>query len=148
LADERGGPPRVKDVFLVDECLSVALVAVAKARGLSAVHVVHIGKGGWQDWNLVPFALEHDYVLVTNNRRHFLREYRKHEVHNGLIVIVPNADRDRQIALFGRALDVIATLNADMTNRVIEVLADGSVHVRPWTSEEHDPAYIDLPDWT
>ena len=147
LAVERVGSTGVNDVLLVDECLSVALVAVAKARGLQAVHVAHIGKGGWQDWNLVPFALENDYVLVTNNRRHFLREYLKHDVHNGLIVVVPNVERDRQIDLFGLALDAVAALGADPTNRLIEVLADGTVHVRPWTSEHHDIGYIDRPSW-
>lgn len=138
----------MKDVLLVDECLSVALVAVAKARGHSAVHVAHIGKGGWQDWNLVPFTLENDYVLVTNNRRHFLREYIKHDVHNGLIVVVPNVERDRQIALFGLALDAVAALDSEPMNRVIEVLEDGSVHIRVWTSADHDIGHIDRPTWT
>lgn len=137
----------MSDTILVDECLSVALVAVAKARGFPAIHVAHVGKGGWQDWNLVPFALDNDYVLATNNRRHFLREYLKHEVHNGLIIVVPNVERDHQIALFGLALDAVAALDADATNRVVEVLVDGSVHVRAWTSQDHEIGHIDGPSW-
>ena len=57
------------DRFLIDECLTSELVAVAKAYGHDAAYVPHIGKGGWQDWNLVPFAVDHDYIIVTVNRR-------------------------------------------------------------------------------
>lgn len=137
----------MNDTILVDECLSVALVAVAKARGLSAVHVVHIGKGGWQDWNLVPFALEHDYIVATNNRRHFLKEYLKRDIHNGLIIVVPSVERDRQVELFGFALDAVVALGVDAANRIIEVLHDGSVHVRPWSSADHEAGHIDTPAW-
>jgi hypothetical protein len=51
------GPASIGHRFLIDECLSAALVAVAKARGFEADHVTHIGKTGWQDWNLVPYAV-------------------------------------------------------------------------------------------
>ena len=60
--------------LLIDECLSQGLAAVAKARGIQADHVTWLGKSGMQDWNLVPFALAHDYTIVTNNRRDFLRQ--------------------------------------------------------------------------
>lgn len=135
------------DTILVDECLSTALVAVAKARGVDAVHAAHLGKGGWQDWNLVSFALDNDYVMATNNRRHFLREYLKRAFHNGLIIIVPNVDREAQIGLFGRALDAFEAMDAGTTNRMIEILGDGSVHARAWTSTDHDLSHILDPVW-
>lgn len=86
--------------MFIDECLSTALVAVAKSRGIVADYGPHIGKRGWQDWNIVLFALENDYVVVTNNRRHFLKEYIKLNLHNGLLVIVPNVERNDRIRLF------------------------------------------------
>ncbi|WP_294537311.1 hypothetical protein [uncultured Rhodoblastus sp.] len=46
--------------IFIDECLTAALVAVAKNRGIIADYGPHIGKQGWQDWNIVPFALEND----------------------------------------------------------------------------------------
>lgn len=55
--------------LLIDECLSVTLVAVAKTRGLAAEHVAHLGKSGWQDWNLVPFADDHDIGHISNPKR-------------------------------------------------------------------------------
>jgi hypothetical protein len=59
--------------LLIDECLSQALLAVAQERGIQVDHVIRLGKSRIQDWNLVPFALEHDYATVTGNRRDFLR---------------------------------------------------------------------------
>lgn len=47
----------MRDRFLIDECLNGSLVAAAKARGYDAEYVPFIGKGGWQDWNLVPYAI-------------------------------------------------------------------------------------------
>jgi len=59
--------------FLIDERLNADLVAIAKAGGYDAEYVPHIGKAGWQDWNLGPFAVDNDYIVVTLNRRDFLR---------------------------------------------------------------------------
>jgi hypothetical protein len=95
----------------------------------------------------VPFALDNDYIVVTNNRRHFLREYAKQEVHNGLVVIVPALDRLGQQRLFEKALDALANLNDDLANKVVEVLSDGSVHIREWTSKDHDIGHISDPRW-
>jgi predicted nuclease of predicted toxin-antitoxin system len=81
----------LKDRFLINECLSGDLVATAKARGYEADYVPHIGKGGWQDWNLVPFAVENDYVVVTLNRRDFLKQHANLEVHPGVVILMPQA---------------------------------------------------------
>jgi predicted nuclease of predicted toxin-antitoxin system len=137
----------VNDRLLVDECLSVSLVAVAKDRGIAADHVTYLGKGGWQDRNLVPFAVEYDYVMVTNNRRHFLKEYAKLDIHSGLIVIIPAVKREIQQRLFERALDALTSGNEAIVNKVVEVLLDGTVHIREWTSEDHDIGHISNPAW-
>lgn len=137
----------MKDRFLIDECLSSGLVAVAKARGLEADHVAHIGKSGWQDWNLVPFAVANDYIIVTNNRRDFLKEYAKLDVHGGLVILIPLVKRDEQIALFAKALDLLAERNDDLVNQLVEVLLDGSVHLRRWSSDDHDVSHVNNPKW-
>jgi hypothetical protein len=64
-----------------------------------------------------------------------------------LIIIVPDTKRADQQRLFGRALDVISKRNDDLVNKLIEVLLDGSVHVRDWTSQDHDIGHISNPDW-
>lgn len=137
----------MSDRLLIDECLSSRLVAAAKARGYIADYVPFIGLLSKKDWNIVPYALANDYVVVTKNRKDFLKEYMKHDVHNGLIIVVPDAPRDEQIHLFNVALDAVNELDGDLVNRVIEVLADGSVHIREWTSDAHDVSHIGSPKW-
>lgn len=133
--------------LLIDECLHPGLVAIAKDRGIVAEFGPYMGKTGWQDHNLVPFAVENDYIIVTNNRRDFLKLYMQHGLHGGLIILVPRADRRRMDALFSIALDTLAHLNDDIVNRTIEVLADGSVHVRDWNADVHDVGHINNPRW-
>lgn len=133
--------------LLIDECLHPGLVAIAKERGIVAEYVPHTGKGGWQDHNLVPFAIENDYIIVTNNRRDFLKLYLQHGIHGGLIVLVPRAGRKRMDELFGLALDRLAEMNDDLVNKIIEVLIDGSVHVRAWSVDEHEIGHINNPAW-
>jgi hypothetical protein len=123
-------------------------VAAAKERGLLADFGPHIGMAGWQDWNIARFALEHDFIVVTNNRRHFLREYLKYDLHSGLVVIVPNLDREIQVDLFGRVLDHLADMNDYPVNRLIEILEDGSIHECEWTSADHDISHIQTPSWS
>jgi len=135
------------DRFFIDECLSSKLVAVAKARNLDADYGPHIGKAGWQDWNLTRFALENDYIFVTNNRRDFLKEYAAQDIHHGLVVIVPNVEREDQKRLFGAVLDHIADMNELPVNKLIEVLEDGSVHERDWFVDDFDHDHIDDPTW-
>ncbi len=101
------------DKLFIDECHTSTLVAIAKHRGVIADYGPHIGKSGWSDWRIVEFALGNDYVVVTNNRRDFLREYAKVSLHNGLLVIVPNLGSRVQIRLFGLVLDRALQLGAD-----------------------------------
>lgn len=134
------------DKLLIDECLSGSLVAVAKERGIVAHYVPYISKAGWQDYNLVPFAIENDYVVVTNNRKHFLKEYAKLEIHNGLIVIIPSVRPEIQRVLFEKALNALSQRNDDdIVNKAVEVLLDGSVRIREWTREDHDIGHISNP---
>ncbi|GLH75197.1 hypothetical protein SSBR45G_01050 [Bradyrhizobium sp. SSBR45G] len=133
--------------FLIDECLSGALVGVAKARGYQADYVTHLGKSGWQDWNLVRFASANDYIIVTNNRRDFLKEYGKLDVHAGLIILIPRGTRDQQMTLFQKALDLYSVRNADLVNKLIEVARDGSVRIREWSADDHDDRHISDPRW-
>ncbi len=123
------------DAILIDECLSPALAGVARARGLAALHIIWLRRQGDTDWDLAAFAAERNCVVVTNNRRDFLRLYRQSEVHNGLIIIVPRVRRAAQCRLFGLALDV-AVRHDSLVNLLIEVHADGSVEVRNWAKDD------------
>jgi predicted nuclease of predicted toxin-antitoxin system len=56
--------------FLIDECLSPELVAIARARGHGeSTHVTWLGMRSRKDWSIVRRAVADGYVLVTNNAR-------------------------------------------------------------------------------
>ncbi|MGJ4900393.1 DUF5615 family PIN-like protein [Bradyrhizobium sp. HKCCYLS2058] len=116
-------------------------------RGYQADYVTHLGKSGSQDWNLVRFASANDYIIVTDNRRDFLKEYAKLDVHAGLVILIPKGTRDEQMSLFQKALDLYSVRNADLVNKLIEVARDGSVHIREWTADDHDINHINDPKW-
>jgi predicted nuclease of predicted toxin-antitoxin system len=110
--------------FLIDECLSVDLVSVAGQAGHEAQHIAHVGKAGWKDWNVVRYANDGDFVLVTNNASDFRRLYAAQPLHAGLVILIPNVDRVLQQRLFRAALDELATLG-EPVNRVLEIDLDG-----------------------
>ncbi len=110
--------------FLIDECLSIDLVSVAGQAGHDAQHIAHVGKAGWKDWNVVRYANDADFVLVTNNASDFRRLYAAQPLHAGLVILIPNVDRVLQQRLFRAALDELATLG-EPVNRVLEIDLDG-----------------------
>ena len=69
------------------------------------MHITWLNLEGTEDRNIATLAAERDYVVVTNNRRDFLRLYAELEVHNGLIIIDPAVLRAAQRRLFEIALD-------------------------------------------
>ncbi len=110
--------------FLVDECLSPALVREAQRSGNEAYHLAHLGRAGWADREVVAFALSRDMVLVTNNASDFRRLYAAQELHPGLVILVPNADRETQLRLFRTALTRLRTIR-ELVNKALEVDTDG-----------------------
>ncbi len=110
--------------FLIDECLTVDLVAVAGQAGHEAHHVARVGKAGWKDWNVARYARDGDFILVTNNASDFRRLYAAQPLHAGLVIMIPAVGRILQQRLFKTILDEIAILGEPI-NRVIEVDLDG-----------------------
>jgi predicted nuclease of predicted toxin-antitoxin system len=122
----------VRDPFLIDECLSPDLVALAHSRGFDATHVVFRGLAGTADHDLMPIIRGEDFVFVTNNARDFIRLYARENIHPGLVIIVPGGiTAEVQIRLFASVLDEIETM-PDLVNRIVEVYSDGTVEVRHW----------------
>jgi len=116
--------------FLIDECLSLDLVGEAHRAGFEAYHLAHVGKSGWEDWNVAGFAAERDMVVVTNNASDFRRLYRRQQLHCGLVLILPNVDRPTEARLFAAALTRLAQVN-DLVNQVMEVdLDNGQARLR------------------
>ena len=124
--------------FLIDECLSVALVAVAANAGHEARHVAHIGRAGAKDRDVVRYAAAGDFVVVTNNAGDFRRLFAAQKLHAGLVILIPNVDRAMQCRLFVAALDQLAVFG-EPVNQLLEVDLDG---------DDVTFALYDLPDKT
>jgi predicted nuclease of predicted toxin-antitoxin system len=122
--------------FLIDECCTPEIVAVALERGYHAVHVSHMGLGGTADHRLIPIITENDYSFITNNRADFLRLYRNLSLHPGLLIIVPSLPVDAQRHLMAAMLDAIAERADDIVNCLVEVHADGNVTIGDWPHME------------
>jgi predicted nuclease of predicted toxin-antitoxin system len=95
--------------FLVDECLSPDLVAMARARGHGeSTHVTWLGLRSRKDWSIVRRAVADGYVLVTNNTTDFTALLRREKIHAGLVClnVAPGLmSLDVQKRLFALALD-------------------------------------------
>ena len=139
--------------FLIDDCLSPALVATAIDTGHpESSHVVWQGNAGWQDWELKTFILDGDWTFVTRNGVDFRGltenpgskgQYANVTLHAGLICLNGPAGMRSpiQCELFQAALEELAG-NECLINEVIEVdLAElmGEISVRryPLPAEEH-----------
>jgi predicted nuclease of predicted toxin-antitoxin system len=119
--------------FLVDECLSPELVAIARARGHGeSTHVTWLGMRSRKDWSIVRRAIADGYVLVTNNTTDFRALLRREEVHAGLVCINVAAglmSLDVQKRLFAFALDRLG--DREPVNELLQITLDEhrGVHV-------------------
>ena len=123
--------------ILIDECLSPELARDARQAGFEAYHLAHLGRAGWQDWNITEFALDRDMVLVTNNRTDFRALYSRRELHPGLMIIVPSVDQDGQRRLFMAALEQLR-LTSGLVNKVLEasfIAGQVRLELYDWPSE-------------
>jgi len=127
-----GWSANLNDPFLIDECLSLDLVALANARGYRATHVVFRSLQGTDDRALMPVVHAEGFVLVTSNARDFLKLYREEPIHPGLILILPgDVGAAVQVKLFGRVLDEIEPM-PDLINKLVDVNVGGDVTIRDW----------------
>jgi predicted nuclease of predicted toxin-antitoxin system len=110
--------------FLIDECLTVDLVTVAGQSGHEAQHLAHVGRAGWKDWNVVRYARDGDFVLVTNNAGDFRELYATQPLHAGLVILIPVVNRVVQQKLFRAVLDELAIIGEPI-NHVLEIDLDG-----------------------
>jgi predicted nuclease of predicted toxin-antitoxin system len=119
--------------FLVDECLSPELVAIARERGHGeSTHVTWLGLRSRKDWSIVRRAVHDGYVLVTNNATDFTPLIGREEFHAGLVClnVVPGLmSLDVQKWLFVLALDRLG--DSEPINELLEVtlMEDRSVRI-------------------
>ena len=117
--------------FLFDECLALELTDLAHSFGYEATSVRDLNKLGESDNALALFAIERDWVFVTNNRVDHVRIFARFELHNGLVVIVPNTDTRGQLRLFAGFAEQLEQLD-DLVNCLVDIYEDGSFTVTEW----------------
>jgi predicted nuclease of predicted toxin-antitoxin system len=120
----------MNEALLIDECLTVELVSVANELGMAAHHVAHIGLSGKPDHQVFKVVEVEGYIFVTNNRDDFLTLVQNVNLHAGLIVILPNCPREKQMELFRAALRYVQELG-NLINRVLEIDGSGKIEVYP-----------------
>ena len=113
-------------VFLIDECVTPLLRLVAAVFGYRAQFVYDLGWGTLKDWELRPKIIERNFTLITNNRDDWRAIVADEELHPGLVVLIENAPRAKEVHYFTRVLLAIAAL-PDLVNTVVEVDRDGTV---------------------
>ena len=126
--------------FFFDECLDPKLTEVAIQAGYEATCSRDRGLLSRKDWNLAPYIVAHDYVLVTHNSKDFRGRtagsggtpgHLTKDMHPGLVCL-NRIDRSAdmtpalQEALFKEALHEIAKKRiTDLMNQVLEIDFDG-----------------------
>ena len=121
--------------FLIDECLSPALVGIAVEAGYpESSHVTHRGMGSWKDHQIMRAILDQDWTLVTRNSDDFRPPrgsrsqspcYVGVELHPGLICLnPPPGSRALLHQLYFRAALHELGAAVDLTNEVLEVWPD------------------------
>ena len=109
--------------FLIDECLSPTLVAMARERGfLQSTHVTWLGLRSRQDWVLVRRAIDDDYILVTHDSADFTALMEREPRHPGLVcmnVAQGLMSLDVQQTLFDYAITQIA--DYALAGHVVEI---------------------------
>jgi predicted nuclease of predicted toxin-antitoxin system len=118
--------------FLIDECLSPQLVALAHARGhAESTHVTWLGLRSRKDWSIVRRAVDDGHVLVTNDTTDFTALLGREDVHAGLVCLnvapgLMSLDVQRRLLALDRLGDI------EPINELLEItlLEDRSVHVQ------------------
>jgi predicted nuclease of predicted toxin-antitoxin system len=119
--------------FLIDECLSPELVAIARERGhWETTHVTWLGMRSRRDWSITRRAIDNGYVLVTNNTADFTALLDREKLHPGLVClnVAPGlTSLDVQKRLFVLALERVG--ESEPINEIIEITlrSDGTVLV-------------------
>ena len=120
--------------FLIDECLTPNLAALAKDWGYNAEHVTEVELGRARDDLLAAFAVGREAVFVTNNARDFRRLYKALPFHPGLVIILPSVRATVQMRLFERVVRFISE-QPEPVNQLIEIDRFERITVRDWRAD-------------
>jgi predicted nuclease of predicted toxin-antitoxin system len=123
--------------FLIDECLSPALVQIVIDAGFECSCVRDRGLLGATDPKLMKFLLQEDFILVPENANDFRALCGATELHAGLVCSGASPmNLETQRELLQIALEA---LGDDLVNQVLEVTRDHAGEVTVSTHEHAAP---------
>lgn len=123
--------------FLIDECLSPALVKIMIDAGFECTSVRDRGLLGATDAKLMKVLLQEDFTLVTENATDFRALFGAAELHAELVCLGASPmNLETQRELLQIALEA---LGDDLVNQVLEVTRDDAGEVTVSTYEHAAP---------
>lgn len=127
-------PPRL----LLDEDLSPKVAERLRSDdGIDAAHVRDRSRLGASDREVLDLAYSEDRILVTANVADFEKLARARELHTGIIFIEHGSLlRNEQYDVISKAIEELADVGTDLTNRVLRVAPDGTMQVEQIPDEE------------
>ncbi len=113
--------------LLIDENLSPRLVQLLAAKGVPAVHVVHLGMAGATDPTVWRYAFDHDQIVVTVNAADFIYLASAVPLHPGLVILRAGVglSRDEQWAWVEPVVDWILESPETLVNKAVIVTGKG-----------------------
>jgi hypothetical protein len=106
----------------LDECVDCELAPRLVQRGFVVTTAAAQGMVGASDEEQLAYATQHDWVILTHNRRHFQREHheyvRQHRPHSGIIILPQRCTFDRLELRAAMMLDWITTESAEYQSRL------------------------------
>jgi hypothetical protein len=97
----------------LDECVDSELAPRLVQRGFVVTTAVAQGMVGASDPEQLVYATQHDWVILTHNRRHFQREHneslRQQRPHSGIIVLPQRGPFERLVLRAAMMLDWISS---------------------------------------
>lgn len=99
-----------------NENFPVPVVEFLRELGHDVITVAETGKAeqSWPDENVLDFATHDDRILLTLNRKHFIRLHRQRQDHAGIIVCTFDPDFAGQAQRIGAALGSKADLRGEL----------------------------------
>lgn len=107
----------------LDECVDCELAPRLAQRGFVVTTAVAQGMVGASDPEQLAFATQHDWVILTHNRRHFQREHneyvRQQRQHTGIMILPQRGTFERLELRAAMMLDWISGESAPFQSRLI-----------------------------
>ena len=118
---------------LLDEMMPASLVARFASKGVSAVHVSHLGRAGCADHEVWALAFELDRVVITKNASDFIHLAASGDLHPGLIVLREPEGQlttDEIWQCLEPVLDKMLPSGGDFLNQLVEVFGPCDFQMR------------------